>query len=179
VAQQQPPAKEPAVVASKATPPADSITTAAAQPKEEDSKGATPEIDSHGTQLPPVAMTGPPDSPVAAPPEEEETAEGEPFDPSKQVELMSHLQDTLPAHEFTRVPLGQYVAFLSKFSTVPMTIDSQSLATVGKSAKTQISVKLDDATVERALKTALQKPGLTFHVKAGGLVITAKRAKAK
>jgi hypothetical protein len=118
----------------------------------------------------------PPESTTAA---EEEPAEGEPFDPVKQAQLMSHMQDKLPALEFTGVPLVQFVAFLTEFSTVPMTIDSASLTEIGKSAKTRISVKLDDATVEQALKAALEKPGLAFHIKPGRLVITARSAKSK
>ena len=98
--------------------------------------------------------------------------EGEAFDPVKQARLMTHLQDKLPAFEFTSVPLGQFVAFLSVFSTVPMVIDAQSLVEAGKSAKMRITVKLDDATVEEALKAALDKPGLAFHIEPGRLVIT-------
>jgi hypothetical protein len=68
---------------------------------------------------------------------------------------------------------------LSEFSTVPMVIDTQSLAAAGKSAKMRITVKLDDATVEEALKTALDKPGLAFHIEPGRLVITPRAAKSK
>ena len=75
---------------------------------------------------------------------------------------MTHLQDKLPALEFTGVPVGQFVAFLSEFSTVPMVIDAQSLVEAGKSAKTRISVKLDDATVEEALegRVGQARPGV-------------------
>ncbi len=110
---------------------------------------------------------------------EEGLGEVEPFDPVKQARLMTHLQDKLPALEFTGVPLAQFVAFLSEFSTVPMVIDTQSLVEAGKSPKTRISVKLDDATVEDALKAALTKPGLTFHVEPFRLVITSRSAKSK
>jgi hypothetical protein len=103
--------------------------------------------------------------------------EGEAFDPVKQARLMAHLQDKLPAFEFTNVPVGQFVAFLAEISTVPMVIDTQSLADAGKSAKTRISVKLDDATVEEALKVALNKPGLAFHIEPGRLIITPRAAK--
>lgn len=103
--------------------------------------------------------------------------EGEAFDPIKQARLMAHLQDKLPAFEFTNVPVGQFVAFLAEISTVPMVIDTQSLADAGKSAKTRISVKLDDATVEEALKVALNKPGLAFHIEPGRLIITPRAAK--
>ncbi len=103
----------------------------------------------------------------------------EAFDPIKQARLMTHLQDKLPAFEFTSVPVGQYVVFLSEFSTVPMVIDAESLVEGGKSAKTRISVKLDDATVEDALKAALDKPGLAFHIEPGRLVITARAAKSR
>ena len=92
---------------------------------------------------------------------------------------MSHLQDKLPALDFPGVPLGQFVSFLSLASTVPMTIDHDSLAAVGKSAKTRISVKLDDATVEQALKAALEKAGLAFHIEPGRLVISARGTKSK
>jgi hypothetical protein len=110
---------------------------------------------------------------------EEKPDDAAAFDPVKQARLMTHLQDGLPALEFTAVPLGQFVAFLSEFSTVPMVIDTQSLVAAGKSAKTRISVKLDDATVEEALKAALDKPGLAFHIEPGRLVITPRAAKSK
>ena len=101
------------------------------------------------------------------------------FDPVKQAQLMTHLHDKLPAFEFTTVPLGQFVAFLSLASTVPMVIDTQSLVEAGKSDKMRISVKLDGATVEESLKAALDKPGLTFHVEPGRVVITSRSAKSK
>ncbi len=81
-----------------------------------------------------TASDGLPPAVVAATPTPDEDAEPAiPFDPAKQAELMSHLQDKLPALDFPGVPLGQFVSFLSLASTVPMTIDHDSLAAVGKS----------------------------------------------
>ena len=125
----------------------------------------------------PSASPGLPATPVATTDEDSQPAV--PFDPAKQAELMSHLQDKLPALEFTGVPLGQFVSFLSLASTVPMSIDSQSLAAVGKSTKTRITVKLDDATVEQALKAALEKPGLAYHIEPGRLVVSRAARKSK
>jgi hypothetical protein len=131
-----------------------------------------------GGKSPEALTAGPADRSTTAAPEEG-LNEGDGFDPIKQARLMTHLQDKLPAFEFASVPLGQFVAFLSEFSTVPMVVDTQSLAEAGKSAKTRISVKMDDATVEEALKAALDKPGLTFHIEPGHLVITSRAAKSK
>jgi hypothetical protein len=99
------------------------------------------------------------------------------LDGVKQARLVGHLQDKLPAIEFKDVPLGQFVAFLSEFSTVPMAIDSESLLEVGRGAKTKVTVKLAGGTVEEALRAALSKPGLIFHVAPGRVVITAAAVK--
>jgi hypothetical protein len=91
--------------------------------------------------------------------------------------LVEHLQDKVPAGEFKSIPLIQFVAFLSDFSTVPITIDAESLQQAGKDPKTKVSVKLSGETVEAALRAALAKPGLTFRIEPKRLVIVAGTAK--
>ncbi len=102
---------------------------------------------------------------------------GEEFDGVKQARLVAHLQDKIPPLEFRDVPLGQFVAFLSELSTVPIALDAESLLQAGKGAKTKISIKLTGGTVESALRAALAKPGLTFHVEPKRILITAGAAK--
>ena len=106
-----------------------------------------------------------------------ESSEERHLDPAKQAQMLAHFQDKLPTVEFNNVGLGQFVAFLTAYSTVPITLDTESLFEVGKSAKTRVSVKLTNTTVEAALKTALTRPGLTFHVEPGRVVITAAQSK--
>ncbi len=91
----------------------------------------------------------------------------------KQARLAAHLQDKVPPLEFREVPLGQFVAFLSELSTVPIAIDEESLVQAGKGPKLKVSVKLAGGTVEAALRAALAKPGLTFHVGPKQIVISA------
>ncbi len=129
-------------------------------------RAIAPDVDPLG----PTSLDASRDKPPASandstPAEAEEGAATESFDPVKQARLMAHLQDKLPALEFSNVPLGQFIAFLAEFSTVPMALDAISLAEAGKSAKTRISVKLDDATVEGALKAALAqaRPGVSYR----------------
>ncbi len=90
---------------------------------------------------------------------------------------MAHLQDKIPPLEFRDVPLNQFVAFLSELSTVPIAIDEQSLSQAGKPSRQKISVKLSSGTVESALRAALNKPGLTFHVGPKQILITAPAPK--
>jgi hypothetical protein len=105
---------------------------------------------------------------------QEEAAESE---SATRAALVEHLQDRVPAGEFRGIPLIQFVAFLSDFSTVPITIDAESLQQAGKDSKTKITVKLAGETVEAALRAALAKPGLTFRIEPKRLVIVAGTAK--
>ena len=98
------------------------------------------------------------------------------FDGAKQAKLVAHLQDKIPPTEFRDIPLGQFLTFLSELSTVPIAIDAESLQKVDKSAKTKITVKLAGGTVEDALRAALAKPGLSFHVEPKRILVTAGTA---
>ena len=127
----------------------------------------------------PAISSGPSEEPpaTAASSADEEGPGDEPFDGAAQAKLVTHLQDKLPPYEFNQVAPGQFVVFLSEYCTVPIVLDSESLLKAGKGAKTKITVKSQGGTVEQALKTALARHGLTYHVEAKRLVITAAEKK--
>ncbi len=106
----------------------------------------------------------------------DDPAESESSTRAKQAKLVAHLQDKIPPTEFRDIPLGQFLTFLSELSTVPIAMDAESLQKADKSAKTKITVKLAGGTVEEALRAALAKPGLSFHVEPKRILVTAGTA---
>jgi hypothetical protein len=137
------------------------------QPKADDSSKVT-----KATEKPREAVAEP--TPAVQPALPETEMERTPVAESG---LMVHLEDRLPTIDFKNVSLGQFVSFLSSYSTIPFTIDTVSLAEVGKSTSTRVSVKLTDVTVQDALKAALTKPKLEYRIEPDRIVIFAKEAK--
>jgi len=88
----------------------------------------------------------------------DEAASTQELDGVKQARLVAHLQDKLPPIEFRDVPLGQFLAFLSEFSTVPITIDANRCCSRQR-REDQDHGQTRGETVEAALRAALPSPG--------------------
>jgi hypothetical protein len=169
-----------------------SFLTRKADPRDPIARALATEPEPLSSSNPGVAPTGLPDPPSAgettsadagAPAAIRSSAggadEGSTADSgsARRAVITAHLQDKLPQTEFRGVPLVQFLAFLTDFSTVPIAIDSEALEKAGKDPKIKISIKLSGETVEAALRAALAKPGLAFRIEAKRIVITAAAAK--
>jgi hypothetical protein len=88
-------------------------------------------------------------------------------------EVDERLSRALPAAQFTKVPLFQFVEFVAEFTSLPIQLDEPALKRVGKSRQTAVTVKLDQTTAGDALRTALSELGLVTSLREGVMLITA------
>jgi hypothetical protein len=94
------------------------------------------------------------------------------------VDVAARLDDSLQAVQFKRVPLADYCEFLSRMSTIPITLDIDALAMVNVHPGDPVSVALEDTTVGDALTEVLAKRGLMFLVDGQQLIVTSPDRKA-
>lgn len=126
-------------------------------------------------------------SPGNVAPQEPVPLDGEPADaagirdaaaqPSrlKREEIDERLSISLARVEFTDVPLAQFAAFIADVASVPVRLDEAALAKGGKGGRTPITVKLSDTTPGAALRTAVERIGLSVTLGDGQIVITAAK----
>ncbi|HVU86347.1 MAG TPA: hypothetical protein VHD36_03435 [Pirellulales bacterium] len=133
-----------------------------------------------GDALPPAtADAAVPDAPEAQAPADD--ADGDMVvghESMPPVDVAARLDDPLPAVQFKRIALADYCDFLSRLSTIPITLDIDALAIVNVRPGDQISVALEDTTVGDALTEVLAKRGLMFLVDGQQLVVTSPDRKA-
>lgn len=89
------------------------------------------------------------------------------------VNVAARLADPVSGVRFEPTPLADFLQFVTDFSTIPITLQIDSLARVGKSAETPVSVKLTNTNVAGMLAAALEPHGLGFEVSDGHLLIQA------
>ncbi|MCA9208488.1 MAG: hypothetical protein KDA55_09050, partial [Planctomycetales bacterium] len=89
------------------------------------------------------------------------------------VNVAARLADPVSGVRFEPTPLADFLQFVTDFSTIPITIQFDSLARVGKSAETPVTVKLTNTNVAGMLAAALEPHGLGFEVSDGHLLIQA------
>jgi hypothetical protein len=87
-----------------------------------------------------------------------------------QIEM--HLDDKFVKIDFQEKSLSEFLDVLSEFSTIPIGLDREALAKVGKGPETPVTVRMTDVTVAQALEAALARHGLVTLVRGGKLVVT-------
>ena len=85
--------------------------------------------------------------------------------------ITRQLATTIVAIEFEEIALGDFAKFLTNFTTLPVTLDTDGLSAVGMTAEEKLEFSLRGVTVEQLLVAALDPVGLTFVPVAGQLVI--------
>lgn len=88
------------------------------------------------------------------------------------VELADRLNDPVKQIDFQAVPLGKFLRFISDYSTIPITLDIDTLRWFRISPMTAVTVKAADTTVAETLKQAFAPLGLEYQVVADQLFIT-------
>ena len=94
------------------------------------------------------------------------------------VDVAARLDDPLPAVQFKRITLLDFCDFLSRLSTIPITLDTDALELVNVHPGDQVSLALEDTTVGNALTEVLAKRGLMFLVEGQQLIVTSPDRKA-
>ena len=89
-----------------------------------------------------------------------------------QIDVAARLADSLPGVQFKRVPLADFCDFLSRLSTVPITLDVDALAAAGVRVNDPVSVSAADTTVGAALDAGISKYGLVHVIEGQQLIIT-------
>lgn len=78
----------------------------------------------------------------------------------REIDLESRLADTLAQVDMEAVPLVDAAQFLTEFSTIPITIDPDSLAWSKLTPLSPVSVKASNPTVSQILSSLGEKTGL-------------------
>ncbi len=101
-------------------------------------------------------------------------ASGNPANASRllsSAQIEERLAGALPAVNFVKVPLAQFLEFIGDFTNLSITIDARALESLNQGRQTPVSVKLSDTTAGDALRTALAKLALTCSARDGKVVI--------
>jgi hypothetical protein len=122
---------------------------------------------------PPPAMSAPAENTMAA---KSHAAKAKAAAPS--AEIARHLNDRIPQIE-QNTTLSALIDFLSQLSTIPMTLDAESLSGAGVGPDASVSISLTNATVGDVLDEALRQYGLQYVAVGNQLVITDARQKAE
>ncbi len=83
------------------------------------------------------------------------------------------LSRQLPAAQFSKVPLFQFIEFVSEFTGLPIQLDEPALKRAGKNRQSPVTIKLNQTTAGDALRTALSELGLATSLREGVVVVTA------
>jgi len=93
---------------------------------------------------------------------------------SRQLEIESRLSGRVQSVEFRKVPLSQFVLFISALIAAPVELDLPALKAAGKGPESFVSVNLEKTTAGEALKAALESHGLVYAVRGDRVVVTTK-----
>ena len=95
------------------------------------------------------------------------------------VDVDARLADPLAGIEFKRVSLADFCDFLSRLTTVPITLDVDALSLAGRRVSDLVTIDAKDTTVGAALETVLTPRGLAYVVRDQQLVITTQAPAAE
>jgi hypothetical protein len=95
-----------------------------------------------------------------------------------QIDIPERLDDPLTALQFKRVTLADFCDFLSRLSTIPITLDVDGMAAIGARASDLISITAEDTTVGQALVEVLAKRGLVHVIRGQQLIVTSPEGRA-
>jgi hypothetical protein len=163
---------KPAPQAVEALKPVMDEPAAQPMPKEIEPAPATPDSE-------PVVQT-PTAEPAPAPPvAESPTADVDPDDaepedaPQIDSQVAARLAVRIPKLAFQKIPLRQFLGFLSDLTNVRIVVDGASLQAAGIKPPL-ITVRADEASVEELLQQLSQDHGLTWGEEAGVIVLRAR-----
>lgn len=88
------------------------------------------------------------------------------------VELDERLNDPVTEIEFDGVPLGDFLRFVSDYSTIPITLNADILRWARVSPLTAVKLKMADTTVDEMLEQGLAPLGFEYRVEADQLFVT-------
>ncbi len=80
--------------------------------------------------------------------------------PIPEVDVAQRMRDPIVRIEFDKMPLNEFASFVTQMSTVPVTLDPVALASADINAKTPITVKQTQTSVEGILDAAVRPFGL-------------------
>jgi hypothetical protein len=95
-----------------------------------------------------------------------------------QIDVPERLDDPLTAIQFKRVTLADFCDFLSRLSTIPITLDVDGMAAIGARASDLISITAEDTTVGQVLVEVLAKRGLVHVIHGQQLTVTSPEGRA-
>ncbi|WDI43089.1 hypothetical protein [Bremerella sp. P1] len=123
---------------------------------------AFPVFDSEAFEQSASTNPGPADAMPAMPQVDVSTAP-ELVPPIPEVDVAQRLGDPIVRIEFDNMPLNEFASFVTQMSTVPVTLDPIALASADINAKTPISVKQTQTSIEGILNSAVRPFGLEIQ----------------
>ena len=85
--------------------------------------------------------------------------------------MNARLSDAVSGFESRNLPLVDFLALVSRLSTIPITIDADALAALGQSANVPVPVHLEKTNVADLLDAALEPLRLGYEVRDGQLIV--------
>ncbi len=120
-----------------------------------------------GTQ---VTASGPTDSPTDM--HEAPTPPAERQRPApRKIDVEARLAEPVHEIDFARMPLVDFLDFLSQMSTIPMTLDPEAVAFVRTTPMTPVSIRQRDTTIGKILSAALAPRALGYVIRDGNLLV--------
>lgn len=115
---------------------------------------------------------GKPTEPDSGKPSEEPTERAAlPRPLAREIDVEARLADRLASVAYQNVPLIDFLAEVSEFSTIPMTLDLRALTLRRITVAAPVSVKLEGVTVEKLLAAALEPYQLVARPAGDGQVL--------
>ena len=74
----------------------------------------------------------------------------------RTIDVADRLDDAIPRIELAEVPLATFARFMSRMSTIPISLDPDALALMNLDARTPVQVQMADGRVQDILETALR-----------------------
>ena len=96
--------------------------------------------------------------------------------PPRNVDIDAQLAMKLVAIEFEKTPLADFVELISSLSTLPITLNVESLALKKLTPESTITTKMEDVTIAEILGSGLAPHDLTFERTPHGLYVTIPKA---
>ena len=87
------------------------------------------------------------------------------------VNVNARLSDSLPGFDAHNLPLVDFLALVSRLSTIPITIDADALAAMGQSPNVPVQVHLEKTNVADLLESALEPLRLGYQVREGQVIV--------
>jgi hypothetical protein len=92
------------------------------------------------------------------------------------VNVNARLSDAVSGFESRNLPLVDFLALVSRLSTIPITIDPDALAALGQSPNVPVPLHLEKTNVADLLDAALEPLRLGYQVRDGQLIVGAPQA---